>query len=166
MKKKKNLIIEFLGTLLNGIKSTILGILNLIGKIITGLWQFFVWFWEEALTFLQWLLHIIGTIIDRFGKFFLWIWGFLLATLLIGAIIFWIISIGIKNVDSTNSAQKFLEKSENLIEMKVNFVEAMFQYHLKKTLIQKQETCNEMEDETKKEDCLADTEKFLNDFIQ
>lgn len=166
MKKNKKNISKRLINLWKNFIRLIEDFLNFFMKIINVSWQFFLWFWEEAIAFVQWLLTIIATIIDRFGKFFLWIWGFLLATALVGSIIFWIISIGFKNIDATNSAQKILEKSDKLVEMKVNFVEAIFQYHLKNEFERKKEYCEQKNKESEKEICLKNLDKLFEAFIK
>ena len=83
-----------------------------IGRGIAG---FFTFIWELIWTIITFIYDLIIKIIHSTMKCFLIIWGFILATILVIALVMWLVTVSVNNLDGTNVGAKLADKIEPAI---------------------------------------------------
>lgn len=107
-KKAPNVFARFFGAIGHGIASFFRAIGNF-------LWSIVIFIWELIWTIVTFIYDLIISIIQATIKYILMVWGFILATILVGALVLWLVTLSFRNVDDTHIGEKMAEKLDPAI---------------------------------------------------
>lgn len=153
--KKPNLVSRFFSAIGRGIAAFFVGIWIAIWAVITFIWEL-VW------TIVTFVYDLVIKIIQATLKYVLMIWGFVLATILVAALLVWLVTLSIKNIDETRVGDVYIsELTPAITQAAQELNEVMIQDMLENKEAMLREELRKLQD-----DRIGDLEDLLDDITE